>query len=125
MNIKNIRVEIKSLKEVLGDAAKVMSKIKKGETIKPKRGLSFGSVESFRQFFTPKRLELLRVIKHRRPQSIYELAKLIKRDIKSVVVDIKILENYDLIDIKKIVVKNGYKVKPIFDYDKLNVEIAM
>jgi len=125
MNIKNVTVEIKPLKEVLGDAAKIIGKIKKGEAVKPKKGLSFGSVESFRQFFTPKRLELLRVIKHRQPQSVYELAKLTKRDIKNVVVDIKILENYGLIDTKKIAVKGGYKVKPIFDYDKLNVEIAM
>ena len=125
MNIKNVRVEIKSLKEVLGDTARVIGKLKRDETVKPKRGVSFGSIESFRQFFTPKRLELLRVIKHRRPQSIYELAKLIKRDIKSVAVDIKILERYSLIDTKKIAVKGGYKVKPIFDYDKLNVEIAI
>jgi len=125
MKIKNIKVEIKPLKEVLKDAAKVMSKIKKDEQIKPKKGLSFGSVESFREFFTPKRIELLQVIKHKQPGSIYELAKLTHRDFKSVVTDIRILEKYGLIDTKKVPVKGGYKLMPIFDYDKLSVDIAM
>ena len=125
MKIKDIKVEIKPLSEVLGDAAKVMSKIKKSEQFGPRKGLSFGSVESFRQFFTPKRIELLQVVKHKQPKSIYELAKLTHREFKSVVVDIKILERYGLIDTKKVPVKGGYKVRPSFDYDKLSVDIAM
>lgn len=125
MKIKDIKVEIKPLNEVLKDAAEVMNKIKKNEYAMPKKGLSFGTVESFRQFFTPKRLELMQVIKHKRPKSLYELAKLVNRDFKSVVVDIKILEECGIIDTKKVPVKGGYKVTPIFDYDKLSVDIAM
>ncbi len=125
MKVKNVNVEIKPLSEALKDAAKVMNKIRKGEKVKPYKGISFGSVESFRQFFTPKRIELLRVIKHVHPESIYELAKLTKRDFKSVVTDIKILEKFGMVDTRKVPVKGGYKVRPMFDYDKLSVEIAM
>lgn len=126
MKVKNITVEIKPLKDVLEDAAKVMESIKKGKS-GGKKGLSFGSVKSFREFFTPKRIELLKVIKHKQPKSVYELAKLTKREIKSVVVDLDILVKYGLLDTKKIPVKGktGYKIKPIFDYDKLTVDIAM
>ncbi len=127
MKVKNITVEIKPLKDVLKEAAEVMGKIKKGKYVKPRKGLSFGSVESFREFFTPKRIELLQVIKHKQPKSIYELAKLTNREIKSIVTDINILEKYGLIDTKKIQVKGktGYKVMPVFNYDKLIVNIAM
>ena len=127
MKVKNVSVEIKPLSEVLKDSAKVMSEIKKGEDVSPKKGLSFGTVESFREFFTPRRLELLKIIKHKQPDSIYELAKLSNRDFKSVDTDIKILEKHGLIDTEKIFVKGrtGYKLKPIFDYDKLTVDIAM
>jgi predicted transcriptional regulator len=125
MKIKNVKVEVKSLKEVLGDAAKVMTKLKNGEKVAPKKGVSFGSVESFREFFTPRRIELLKVIRHKNPESIYELAKLTNRDFKSVSTDIGILEKYDLIDTKRITVKGFCRVKPIFDYDKLTVDIAM
>ena len=127
MKIKNIKVEIKPLKEVLEDAAEVMSKIKADKKVAPKEGISFGNVESFREFFTPKRLELLHVIKQKQPKSIYELAKLTGRNFKNVVLDIKILEKYGLIDTKKITFqgKKGYKIMPVFDYDKLTVDIAM
>jgi len=125
MKVKNVTVDVKPLKDVLKDAATVMNKLKKGQVVKPKKGLSFGSVEDFREFFTPKRIELLRVIKHRNPGSIYELAKITNRDFKAVVTDVKVLEKYGLIDTKKVMVKGGYKVKPIFDYDKLSVDIAM
>lgn len=125
MKIKNIMVEIKPFKDVLEDTAKVIGDIKKGKAVKPKKGLSFGSVESFREFFTPRRIELLQVIKHKKPESVYELAKLTDREIKSVVTDLTILDKYGLIDIKRIAVKGGHKVMPIFDYDKLMVDIAI
>jgi|TARA_B100001971_G_C18247928_1_gene575787 predicted transcriptional regulator len=127
MKIKNITVEIKPLKAVLRESAEVMGELKRGKSVKPQSGLSFGSVESFREFFTPKRIELLQVIKHKQPHSVYELAKLTKREIKSIVVDINILSKYGLIDMKKVPVKGrtGYKLMPIFDYDKLTVDIAM
>jgi len=126
MKVKNIKVEIKPLKEVLEETAEVMENLKKGKGVN-KKGLSFGSVKSFREFFTPKRIELLKVIKHKKPKSVYELAKLTNREIKSVVVDLDILVKYGLLDTKKVPVKGktGYKIKPIFDYDKLTVDIAM
>ncbi|MDO8740072.1 MAG: hypothetical protein Q7J54_00685 [Candidatus Woesearchaeota archaeon] len=127
MKIKNITVEVKPLKDVLKEAAEAMSEVRKGKSIKARKGLSFGSVESFREFFTPRRIELLQVIRHKHPKSIYELAKLTNRDIKSTAVDIKILEKYGLIDTKKVHVEGGvgYKVMPVFDYDKLTVDIAV
>lgn len=125
MKVKNVNVEIKPLGEVLKDAATVMNKIKKGEKVRPKKALSFGNVDSFRKFFTPRRLELLQVIKHKHPESIYQLAKLTNRDFKSVVTDIRILERFGMIDTKKVSIKGGYKIRPIFDYDKLSVEIVM
>ena len=127
MKVKNITVEIKPLRDVLKEAAEVMQDIRKGKSVKPKKGLSFGSIESFREFFTPRRIELLQVIKHKQPKSMYELAKLTNRELKTVFMDLKILDKYGLVDTKKIPAKGktGYKLKPIFDYDKLTVDIAM
>lgn len=127
MKVKNIVVEVKPLENALKEAAGFMNKIKKNERVMPKNSVSFGSIESFREFFTPKRLELLHTIKQKQPESIYELAKLVKREIKSVIVDIGILEKYGLIDTKKITNKAGlgYKIMPVFNFDKLRVDIAM
>ena len=125
MRIKNVKIEIKPLGEALKEAAAVMSRIRKKEQVKLKKSLGFASIGSFREFFTPKRLELLHVIRHRSPESIYELAKMTGRDFKSVVTDLKILEKHGLIDTKKKPVKGGYKVKPELYYDKLTVDIAV
>ena len=38
--------------------------------------ISFQSLDQLRKFLTPKRLELLRAVKHQKPKSMYELAKL-------------------------------------------------
>ena len=46
MKIKNVTVEIKPLNEVLGEAAKVMGKIKKGETVKPKKAKAKKAVKT-------------------------------------------------------------------------------
>ena len=50
---------------------------------------------------TQKRIDLLHIVKEKRPKSIQEIARLTKRDIKSIVTDIGILEGLGLIDIKR------------------------
>jgi predicted transcriptional regulator len=58
-------------------------------------------LEAARNFLTRERLGLLRTIKTRRPQSIYELARMVGRDLKNVQDDIRILERHGLVRIAK------------------------
>ena len=127
MRVKNVTVEIRSLKSVLKETADVMKKIRKGEKDKPKFGLSFPDIEDFRKFFTPKRLELLKIIKKTKPNSIYELSKKLNRDIKSVTTDLHILKDYGLLELEKKVNKNNksYKVKPVFNFDKITMSVEI
>jgi predicted transcriptional regulator len=46
---------------------------------------------------TPNRLALLRAVRSRRPGSIYELAKLVNRDLKNVHDDLRLLARYGLV----------------------------
>lgn len=62
--------------------------------------LSFPSYEVLGKIITGPRLELLSAIKNHNPQSIQELARIVKRDIKNVHGDVKILVEYGLIDLK-------------------------
>jgi hypothetical protein len=60
--------------------------------------LGHDSLESTRIYLlTRNRLALLRGIRAQRPGSIYELAKTVKRDLKNVQQDLRILEEYGLI----------------------------
>ena len=83
--------------------------------------ISFQSLDQLRKFLTPKRLELLRVIRHRKPGSIYELAKILHRDIKNVLQDLTYLQELDLVD----VTETRNKKVPHVRYDKIAFEVAI
>ncbi|MBI3813832.1 MAG: hypothetical protein HY279_05110, partial [Nitrospinae bacterium] len=101
-----------------------MKKIERGEKVKSEKGLYFESIEGFRKALTPKRLELLHIIKEKQPESLQELARLVKRDMKSIVTDIKILEGLDLIDMRR--KKEGRKESiPTIDYERIDLQIAV
>jgi predicted transcriptional regulator len=64
-------------------------------------GIYFTSLEAAREILTPKRLQLLRVIRQDRPDSAYQLAKLVDRDFKNVHADVQALAAYGLVSLKK------------------------
>src|SRR3990167_2800515 len=124
MRVKRVKIGIKSVKEVLEDFVKTGEAIERGEGVKKEKGTYFESVEGFRKALTPKRLELLHLIKEKHPESLQELAWLAKRDMKSIVTDIKILESLDLIDMKRR--KEGRRESvPTIDYERIDLQIAV
>lgn len=93
------KIMIKSLKSVLEDTIRKTEAVERGEKLKPVRGTKvyFTSFEALRKVLTPKRLELLHIIKIKKPVSINELARMAKRDLKNVADDVKYLEQVGLI----------------------------
>lgn len=124
MRVKRVKIGIKSLEDVLEDTKEAMKKLERGEKVKPEKGLYFESIEGFRKALTPKRLELLHLIREKQPESMQELARLSKRDIKSVATDISILEDLGLIGMKR--KKDGRREStPTVNYNKISLEIAV
>lgn len=117
MKIKKVIVEIKPLKASLKAFAETYAAVKQGNKIRSRKGISFSDVESFRSFFSKKRLELLSVIKHKKPTSIYQLAQLTKRQYKNVHEDVNLLKNLGLIS------KDNNKIG--IDFHKLCIELAV
>ena len=97
MRAKKVKIGIKGVKEVLKDFIKTGKAIGRGEKVRREKGLYFESIEGFRKALTPKRLELLHLIKTRHPKSLQELARLSDRDMKAIVTDVAILEELGLI----------------------------
>lgn len=124
MNIKHMRLVVKNKEKVADEFRKTLSHLRKGDEIAQHHEVSFETIGALRKVVTPKRLELLHMIKQHSPQSIYELAKLVNRDIKSVNTDIKILADLDMISLEEHQ-EERKKVKPTVSFDKLNVEIAI
>ena len=102
MRVKKVKVGIKSLKEILKDTADVMKRVEKGEHLKPVKEpeIYFTSFEALRKALTPKRLELMHIIKTKKPSSINELARVARRDVKNIAEDVKYLEQMGLIEKK-------------------------
>jgi len=123
MKIKKVKIGIRSAKDVFKDIREAVEKIEKGERLKTVKEpeIYFTSFEVYRKALTPKRLELIHIIKTQKPSSINELARMAKRDVKNVADDVKYLERIGLIEIKE----DKRKTAPFIGYDKIALEIAV
>ena len=121
MKVKRVRIGIKSIEDVLDDAKEVMKRLERGEKVKKESGVYFTSFESFRKALTPKRLELLHIIRTKKPLSLHHLARLADRDIKNVAEDVKHLEQIGLVEKQE----TSTVARPFCNYDKIDLEIAV
>ena len=123
MKVKNVKITVKPHKVVMREFAIALGKAMRGEEVEPHFEVSFTDLDTLRKVLTDKRMELMHAIKQHSPDSIYELAKIVKRDLKSVNDDLQILERSGLISLDS--TKEGrQRVKPKLEFEKLNVEIA-
>ena len=124
MKVKNIVIEVKSVEDTLKEVKEVMEKIKDGKLVKKKESISFNNIDIMRKVLTNKRLELIKAIKKYKPKSIYELAKIVKRDSKSVNMDLKTLSNLGMVDLKS-KERGRENIVPSVDYEEIDVAIAI
>ncbi len=124
MKIKNIIVEIRPLETSLNEFKETYKKISSGKSVKKKELISFESIEVMIKILTPKRLGLLKLIKQKKPSSIYELAKLANRDSKSVNTDIKILTDLGIIK-SRITENKRHSIMPHVNFDRIRLEIPI
>ena len=85
--MKTVVLEVRSLKETLGDATRAM---KTGRSEREAR-IGFASPELLWQVLTAKRWELLKAMCGAGPMSIREAARRVGRDVKAVHGDVKAL----------------------------------
>lgn len=124
MRVKKVKIGIKSFEEVLEGVKDAMKKIERGEKVKRRRGYYFENLAAFRRALTERRLEVLHVIKKERPSSVYELAKILKRDAKNVTQDLEYLKQIGLVEIKRTKEKQERNI-PQVKYDEIELKIAV
>jgi len=59
---------------------------------------NFSDITLLRKILSNQKAKILHTLKHENPESIYKLAKILKRDFKSVSEDLKILERFGFIE---------------------------
>ena len=124
MKVKNIKIAIKSDKELFNEIKEVWNKLEKGEKVKKHEGISFANLDVMRKVLTEERLRILKVIRKEHPTSIYELAKILERDIKNTFDDVQYLAEVGLVELKKSKVGRE-KITPLVNYDKILLEIPV
>lgn len=126
MKVKNVTIGIKSIEEVLNSAKNVMERLERGEKVRKKKpGIYFESLEVMRKAITHERVKIIKVIKDKHPQSIYELAKLLGRNLKNVADDVHYLAELGLIELEKGKSNGRKKTMPVVKYDKILLEIPV
>ncbi len=94
----------------------------KKSAIQKKDVLVWASVEAYQQFMSDQKYTILAVIYKYRPQSVYQLAKILNRAQQNVARDCDLLERHGFIKFEQS--ENGRKVKApqlIFDYNAIIV----
>lgn len=125
--MKTVTFSIRPLVDVADDFIKTFDAVRTGRKI-PKESrdeVGFTSIEAARNFLTRERLSLMRTIRNGHPGSLYELAKMVKRDFKNVQEDIRILEKHGLVRIAR-QQRGKRKVKvPRVPFEEIALKIAI
>jgi len=124
MKVRDIRISIKSEEDLFNEVKGVWKRLEKGESMKRHEGISFENTEAMRKVLSEERLRILKTIKREHPKSIYELAKLLRRDIKNTFDDVQFLAQIGLVELKK--TREGrQKTTPKVNYDRILLEIPV
>ena len=87
--------------------------------------LTLTDVGSLAKIFSPERVRLIRTVKDEKPESIYQLAKLLNRAEQNVWRDVQDLAKYGIIHLKK-VRKKGQKqetIHPEYNWDGFDIAV--
>jgi predicted transcriptional regulator len=99
--MKTLEIKIKSREQADAEFRQAFKGAPSRKNCAAKSGVFFTSLEAVRTLLTDKRLELLHLIRQHSPRSINHLASIAGRDFKNVHTDIKLLEDYGLIQLSR------------------------
>ncbi len=123
---KTLTIRIKPADAALEEFRKTFKDVEARRRIDRREGVYFTSIEAARNLLTPNRLALLRAVRSGRPGSIYELAKMVDRDLKNVQDDLRILETYGLIRMADATRSGKRRVRvPKSLFDQIELKIAI
>ena len=117
MKTKRFVVSIQPLEKSLHGFADALAAARKGKPLPASSGLSFSDMDTFRKFFSKKRMELLGAIKKESPKSVYQLAHLVEREYKNVYDDVQFFKELGFIQAENKVMS--------LRFDKLEIEVVV
>jgi|SRR5437867_13352165 len=123
---KTLTIRIKSVEQALGGFPRAIKAPQAHQRVAQHEGVYFTSIEAARNLLTPNRLALLRTVRSQRPGSIYELAKIVSRDLKNVQDDLRLLATYGLVRMTHATRSGKRRVRvPEAVFDRIELKIAI
>jgi len=99
-------------------------KFDRGEKTAAIRGDYFESIDAVRNILTPRRLQLWQAIRDQKPASIMSLARMVRRDFKSVYQDVQLLAAVGIVGLREIRGSGRRCQEPRSLADTLILEVA-
>jgi len=127
MKTKKFRIIIRSAKKALDEFEKtfklVSQRKSKGTT---EMVLGFDDLGMVSKVLSPERLRMIQTIRNEKPVSIYQLAKLLRRDQKNVHQDVQYLSKLGILELEEKRKKGQKKVslQPSFHWDGFEIAVA-
>src|SRR3989338_6809756 len=90
-----------------------------------KNDYDFSGILALRQLLNNEKARILHVIKTKKPNSIYELAKILGRGFKSVNDDIKLLKRFGFIELIEEKTKNRNRLRPVITVDTITINVKI
>jgi predicted transcriptional regulator len=123
--LKVLKFEIQSTEDFHKEIIEAFEAARLRKPFKPRIGTSFSSVEAMRNFLTPKRLEILRCIREKKPTSIYSLARMTRRGFASVFRDVDILKKHGIVSVPRVKGSARRARMPKVECDAISVYIGL
>jgi predicted transcriptional regulator len=99
--------------------------IERGKFKKEGKTLYAESLEAARSMLSRERLRLLSEVKRKKPSSLYQLAKQLGKDMKTVHTDASMLSKFGLLSLDKHVESGKVCLRPTVTHRKITLEIAV
>ncbi len=90
---------------------------------KSKSEYNVSDIVLLRRLLSNEKARILYTLKNKEPESIYQLAKILKRDFKSVREDVLLLKRFGLIEFYSMKKGKRKSIKPVLTIDQLNIQL--
>lgn len=90
-----------------------------------KEAFNFSDISLLRKLLSNEKAKILYTLKNKKPKSIYNLAKILGRDFKSVSQDVKLLEKFGFIELKKTSTGKRQALTPELAVSSINLVISV
>jgi predicted transcriptional regulator len=122
MNSNVIRIVIMDWDSFIDDTIEA---IENRRTSENKGVIYVKNIDVARQILTPERMRLLSTVRRSKPGSLYALAKLMNRNLKSVMTDADMLHHFGLLKLESYMQGKQKKVRPGIEARKIQLELAV